>query len=455
MQRNGCWRPGQQMGERWPIACVALEITQRCNLDCTLCYLSEHSEATSDIPLAEVFRRIDAIRRYYGSGIDVQVTGGDPTLRPRDDLLAIVQRLADQGQHPTLMTNGIRARLSLLQDLKHAGLVDVVFHVDTTQERRQSDGAFYPSEASLQGVRERYIRRGREAGLNVMFNTTVHAGNVHEVSTLAKFFASRADQVRTASFQLHADTGRGVQRGRSADITMARVWSLIEAGFGAELNHDASIAGHPACTRYGLGLLLNGHVVDLLDQPSLVQALQRQTATVRFDRTRPWRTLLRLLPSAVWPPSHLPRLAGFALRKAWRAAWTMDRSPPIAPRTRIGTISFVIHDFMHACALEADRIDACVFKVQTGDGPLSMCVHNADRDRYILGASPKLTSELRSTGDRRHGRPTLAHEQTAALVTPPDPITYGLKRTKGRTRARLLRAKSQSKAAKVDLRAER
>jgi hypothetical protein len=32
----------QQMGRRWPIGCVALEITQRCNLDCTLCYLSEN-----------------------------------------------------------------------------------------------------------------------------------------------------------------------------------------------------------------------------------------------------------------------------------------------------------------------------------------------------------------------------------------------------------------------------
>ena len=37
MQEQGHWSFNQQMGTRWPIGCVALEITQRCNLDCILC----------------------------------------------------------------------------------------------------------------------------------------------------------------------------------------------------------------------------------------------------------------------------------------------------------------------------------------------------------------------------------------------------------------------------------
>ncbi|MGZ5431162.1 MAG: hypothetical protein ACXWEX_07135, partial [Thermoanaerobaculia bacterium] len=36
--------PTQAIGRRYTIGCVAVEITQRCNLDCTLCYLSESSE---------------------------------------------------------------------------------------------------------------------------------------------------------------------------------------------------------------------------------------------------------------------------------------------------------------------------------------------------------------------------------------------------------------------------
>ena len=38
-----------------------LEITQRCNLDCTLCYLSDLSESIPDIPIEEVKRRADLI----------------------------------------------------------------------------------------------------------------------------------------------------------------------------------------------------------------------------------------------------------------------------------------------------------------------------------------------------------------------------------------------------------
>src|SRR6266545_2585166 len=81
----GYWNSNQQWGRRWPIGCVALEITQRCNLDCTLCYLSENSEAVRDLPLDEVFRRIELIERYYGRRADVQITGGEPTLRKRDE----------------------------------------------------------------------------------------------------------------------------------------------------------------------------------------------------------------------------------------------------------------------------------------------------------------------------------------------------------------------------------
>ncbi|MCZ6803430.1 MAG: radical SAM protein [Proteobacteria bacterium] len=88
---TGCWSKHQQMGCRWPIACVALEITQRCNLDCSLCYLSEHSEAVADIPIEEVFRRIDKIYSLYGPNTDVQVTGGDPTLRQREELIEIIR----------------------------------------------------------------------------------------------------------------------------------------------------------------------------------------------------------------------------------------------------------------------------------------------------------------------------------------------------------------------------
>lgn len=136
MVARGQWSGAQLIGRTVPIGCVALEITQRCNLDCTLCYLSESSEAIKDVPLEEIFRRIDDIARRYGEGTNVQITGGEPTLRTRAELLAVVRRTAGAGLRTALFTNGIRASRALLAELGEVGLREVAFHVDTTQQRR-------------------------------------------------------------------------------------------------------------------------------------------------------------------------------------------------------------------------------------------------------------------------------------------------------------------------------
>src|SRR5260370_23851611 len=107
-QRLGpLFRENQVLGRRNAIGCVALEITQRCNLDCTLCYLSENSERVKDVPLAEVFRRIDEIAAHFGAPTSVQITGGDPALRERRELLPILRRRRERGLPATLLTHGI------------------------------------------------------------------------------------------------------------------------------------------------------------------------------------------------------------------------------------------------------------------------------------------------------------------------------------------------------------
>ena len=164
LNETGLWIPSQIAGRRWPMGCVSLEITQRCNLDCTLCYLSEHSEAVHDIPLVEIFRRIDLIEAHYGKNTDVQVSGGDPTLRNRNELIEIVKRITEKGMRAALFTNGILATRDLLEALCKVGLVDVAFHVDMTQQRKG-----FQNEMELNQIREKYINRARGLPLAVFF----------------------------------------------------------------------------------------------------------------------------------------------------------------------------------------------------------------------------------------------------------------------------------------------
>ena len=376
MQRANQWAPWQMIGRRMAIGCVALEVTQRCNLDCSYCYLSESSEALKDIPIEEVFRRIDMIYDHYGPNTDVQVTGGDPTLRKRDELVAIVRYIKKKGLRSSLFTNGIKATRDMLEELCEAGLEDVAFHVDMTQERKG-----FASEMELNTVRLEYINRARGLPLAVIFNTTSSPGNFHEIPGLVKFFVRHADVVRFASFQVGADMGRGTERER-VTVNPATVMDAIRKGAGANLNFDAASSGHAQCNGYAYGLIVNGKVHDFFNDPAFVRDILDSSAHLTVNRANKMATWKTALGYFVKKPAVFWGVLSRFTRLAWR-----ERRDFIAARGKVGKISFFVHNFMDSKALDQERCDACSFMVMTPEGPISMCVHNAKRDDYLLVAA--------------------------------------------------------------------
>ena len=141
----------------------------------------------------------------------------------------IVLRTRELGLLPTL-TNGIKATRDMLEELAAAGLNDVAFHVDLTQERRG-----YATEKELDAVRLEYIERARGIPIAVIFNTTVCRDNFDEIPDLVRFFRRHADVVGMASFQVQADTGRGVLRERGRAISLETVRRQIALGAGTEI----------------------------------------------------------------------------------------------------------------------------------------------------------------------------------------------------------------------------
>ncbi|MBI5718732.1 MAG: radical SAM protein [Burkholderiales bacterium] len=428
-QRSGQWHAHQMAGRRWPVACVSLEITQRCNLDCTLCYLSESAEAVRDFPLDELFRRIEMIHRHYGPGTDVQVSGGEPTLRRRDDLVAIVRCLASRGLRASLLTNGIKASRELLVQLCEAGLTDVAFHVDTTQQR-----GGYATEVELNELRREYIERARGLPLGVFFNTTVHAGNFDDVPMLAAFFVTHADVVRLASFQLQAETGRGVLGARLQQIHNDSLAQRLRRGTGLpELKFNVLAAGHHDCNRSAVLLVADGRAHDAFADSAFVQRFMRETAHLRIDRDTPWRALRSLVRAALARPA----LTLAALRWVVASAWRMRRDL-VAARGRVHKLTLFSHNFMDACHLDAQRIDACVFMAITQDGPLSMCAYNARRDDFLLRPLPTAAGNWQPLRHAREGVPTVPAASVAS---------FPIKWLKGRSRAAALRARCATASA--------
>jgi 7,8-dihydro-6-hydroxymethylpterin dimethyltransferase len=424
---NDLWIPKQTAGKRWAIGCVALEITQRCNLDCSLCYLSEHSQAVNDLPLEEIFRRVDLIFAHYGPNTDVQVTGGDPTLRERRELIAIVRYITAKGMRASLFTNGILATRELLTELSHVGLVDVAFHVDMTQGRKG-----YRNEQSLNEVRSEYIERARGLKLSVIFNTTLFSGNYHEVPELARFFASTADVVSFASFQLQADTGRGVLRERSDSITIDNTIAYIEQGAGIGLSFDTLRGGHHHCNRYAFAFVINGKLYDALDDPDLAVAFMNETAHIAFDRRDRGKAVLAAAIAVMKKPTLWLASLRWCARLLWRA-----RNDLLQARGKIQKLSFFVHNFMDACHLERDRIESCIFMTITNDGPISMCMHNAKRDDFIL----KPIKIVRK-GESRSWNPRTG-KLDGADVSIPTPHEYPLTLKRGRTRQTELKERAK------------
>lgn len=471
LERHGLFTPHQAATRRWSMGCVSLEVTQRCNLDCSLCYLSEHSEAVLDFPLEEIYRRIDMISAQYGLDCDVQISGGDPTLRDHAELELIVRRIADKGMRSSLFTNGILASRALLQRLQAAGLSDVAFHVDMSQERKG-----YATETALNALRLEYIDRARGLGLSVFFNTTVFETNVADVPMMVRFFAEHSDVVRLASFQMQADTGRGLLAARPGALTQARMMELIEQGAGTALNWDALVGGHPRCNRYATALvlgvcaaeeasaatsekpasrislrrllprrLLGGapaphriHLHDLFEDGEFIARAMRETAGLSVSRAHLWKAAAQFAgavarrPCLAWAGAQWLAKLVWGLRPHWGLALQGG-----GPRK----ISYFIHNFMDARDLDPERIDTCVFMAAGPTGMVPMCEFNAQRDAHLLRpltlANGSSWQPLRDTHPPVH----VAQANAQGLVH------YPIKYLKGRSRRHALSQRSDGPAA--------
>jgi hypothetical protein len=105
----------------------------------------------------------------------------------------------------------------------------------------------------------------------------------------------------------------------------------------------------------------------------------RDTAHLRFERAHKQRSVRAMGQFLLRNPKYL---FGFA-RRITSATWkTWPKL--LKDGAKIGKISFFVHNFMDASQLERERCEACSFMVMTPEGPISMCVHNAKRDQYLL-----------------------------------------------------------------------
>jgi molybdenum cofactor biosynthesis enzyme MoaA len=113
--------PGQGLEyefEQTPYESIVVDITNRCNLNCGLCYLGPREP--KDLPL-ETFRDFCA---RLPQAVTLKLAGGEPTLHPQ--LPAMIKMAYRHGHRIYLQSNGLRYLnshvMGSLRDLAHSGV---------------------------------------------------------------------------------------------------------------------------------------------------------------------------------------------------------------------------------------------------------------------------------------------------------------------------------------------
>jgi uncharacterized radical SAM superfamily Fe-S cluster-containing enzyme len=232
--------------------CVVLDVTERCNLACPVCFASAGDASKPDPSLDEIEAWCHALLAS-GGPFNIHLSGGEPTVRR--DLPEIVRRIRGLGSsYIQLNTNGLRLATDkeYAGTLKDAGLSCVFLQfdgiTDDVFEKIRGRRLLQTKLAAIQNCGE------QELGV-VMVPTLIPGVNTSQIGGLLRFAISLAPAVRAVHFQPISYFGRYPAAPRDADrITIPEIIQLIEeqtAGQFSVANFYPASGENPYCSFHG------------------------------------------------------------------------------------------------------------------------------------------------------------------------------------------------------------
>lgn len=362
--------------------CTALiEITNRCNLHCPVCFADAGSTGNKkDEPsLTRIGYLYDRIMAASGS-CNIQLSGGEPTMRA--DLPAIIALGRSKGfPFIQLNTNG----LCLAEDpnysvsLKKAGLSSVFL---------QFDGLCSATHMALRGrdlsaVKEQALLHCQAAGLAVVLVPTLVPGvNTSEVGAIIDYAIRFAPTVRGVHFQPVSYFGRVHKDPADADrLTLPELLQLLQKqskGAIAIENFSPPACEHSLCSFHGNFLIQENNTLlpfgpvktaccsGAEPQAVIPSALEGREKSVAFT-ARQWSLPQISQISIAAEPSNL---AGKQPQKE-------DDLDRFLARARTHTFSISAMAFQDAWTLDLERLRGCCIHVVSPEGGLiPFCAYN-------------------------------------------------------------------------------
>jgi len=217
-----------------------IDVTNRCNLRCPVCFATAGTTGYVYEPtLEQIGEMIQNLRRNDPVPAPaLQLSGGEPTIR--EDLFEIIRTAKREGfEHVEVNTNGLRLAggVDYCRGLKEADVDTVYLQFDGLTP----DVYEFTRGRDLVDVKMRAIENCREAGLEsiVLVVTLVKGVNDHQLGDIIRFAAENFDVVRCVNVQPVSICGRvpEQERGRMR-ITIPDFMRAVEEQTGGKIRAD-------------------------------------------------------------------------------------------------------------------------------------------------------------------------------------------------------------------------
>ncbi|MEC0244611.1 radical SAM protein [Paenibacillus chitinolyticus] len=264
-----------------------LEITDKCNLQCPICYAESSPKRETWRSLEQIGTMLDAIVRNEEEPDIVQISGGEPTIHPQFfEILDLAK--TKPIKHLMVNTNGLR----IAQDREFVRKLsqympgfELYLQFDSFEEEalRELRGV------DLRDVRRRAIEHLNEFNISTTLVVTLKKGlNDSEVGDIIRYgLQQRA--VRGVTFQPIQAAGRTEAFDPAKDrLTLSEVRRMIIEQSGIFQPEDIiPVPCHPDCLAMGYALKLGGQAIPLtgMIDPQILLEGGRNTIVFEQDQT--------------------------------------------------------------------------------------------------------------------------------------------------------------------------
>jgi hypothetical protein len=390
---------------RKPAGLAILEVTERCNLTCPMCY-AYSSPSECDYSLEEIEKRLDQLIEVEGKGISLQISGGEPSVRKDLEQIAAMVKRKGFG-HLEMVSNGIRLAREpgFAEKLVKWGFTSVYLQFEST---RPEDIVKLRGE-DLWDVRVKALAALVRAKLPSTLAVALYDGlNSDQIQQIVHVAWQHPETVCAIAFQAATPFGRFEVNGQQTTprkLRMPEILQLIEAQTGIPQSLFFPVGeGSPLCNAFTLlKYTKEGY------KPIAPNFTLEEFMSVMGERPNMTLRMLTRGRAAVLP--QLVTNIGGSL-KLIRTLWPHIGTDP-STWANHKTLTLYVKPFMDESDLDMSRIERCCFHNASPRGVMSFCALNARvrpaqpraNESAFVPLPTRRTRETATSADEQHAPP--------------------------------------------------